>query len=103
MPRRLRLEYPGAIYHVLNRGDRREPIFRDDLDALGWDGVALAQRPKGDMPKVRLARRLRAETSVTLKWIAEHLNMGTWMPGANRLSLRAAQPDNQPDLNLYQK
>jgi REP element-mobilizing transposase RayT len=32
MPRALRIEYPGAIYHVLNRGDRREPIFRDALD-----------------------------------------------------------------------
>jgi REP element-mobilizing transposase RayT len=32
MPRKLRVEYPGAIYHVMNRGDRREPIFRDDED-----------------------------------------------------------------------
>jgi putative transposase len=32
MARQLRVEYPGAIYHVMNRGDRREPIFRDDAD-----------------------------------------------------------------------
>jgi putative transposase len=32
MPRKLRLEYEGAIYHVMNRGDRREPIFKDDRD-----------------------------------------------------------------------
>ncbi|MBM3883256.1 MAG: transposase [Verrucomicrobia bacterium] len=32
MARKLRVEYPGAIYHVLNRGDRREPIFHDDAD-----------------------------------------------------------------------
>jgi len=32
MPRQLRIEYPGAIYHVLNRGDRREAIFEDDFD-----------------------------------------------------------------------
>jgi putative transposase len=32
MARKLRLEYPGAIYHVMNRGDRREDIFRDDQD-----------------------------------------------------------------------
>lgn len=32
MPRKLRLEYPGAIYHVLNRGDQREDIFWDDED-----------------------------------------------------------------------
>ena len=32
MPRKLRLEYVGAIYHVMNRGDRREDIFLDDED-----------------------------------------------------------------------
>ncbi len=32
MGRKLRVQYPGAIYHVMNRGDRREPIFHDDLD-----------------------------------------------------------------------
>src|SRR5437016_11998764 len=32
MPRKLRLEFTGAIYHVLNRGDRREDIFLDDED-----------------------------------------------------------------------
>jgi putative transposase len=30
--RKLRIEYPGAIYHVMNRGDRRELIFEDDAD-----------------------------------------------------------------------
>src|SRR3989304_5774214 len=32
MARKLRVEYAGAIYHVMNRGDRREEIFRDDED-----------------------------------------------------------------------
>lgn len=32
MPRKLRIQYPGAIYHVMNRGDRREAIFADDTD-----------------------------------------------------------------------
>jgi len=32
MARKLRIEYAGAICHVMNRGDRREPIFRDDAD-----------------------------------------------------------------------
>jgi REP element-mobilizing transposase RayT len=32
MPRKLRLEYEGTIYHVMSRGDRREPIFKDDAD-----------------------------------------------------------------------
>src|ERR1017187_7994339 len=32
MPRAMRVEYPGAIYHVMGRGDRREDIFVDDVD-----------------------------------------------------------------------
>ena len=24
------IEYPGAIYHVMNRGDRRDALFKDD-------------------------------------------------------------------------
>ena len=32
MPRKLRVQYPGAIYHVMNRGDRGEAIFVNDID-----------------------------------------------------------------------
>ena len=32
MSRPLRIEFPGAMYHVTSRGDRREPIFVDDDD-----------------------------------------------------------------------
>jgi REP element-mobilizing transposase RayT len=32
MARQLRVQYPGAIYHVMNRGNRREPIFLDEGD-----------------------------------------------------------------------
>ncbi len=32
MPRKLRIQYPGAIYHVMNRGDQREDVFCDDTD-----------------------------------------------------------------------
>ena len=32
MTRPLRIEYPGAFYHVINRGHRQEPIVRDSRD-----------------------------------------------------------------------
>lgn len=32
MARKARVELAGALYHVLERGDRREAIFRDDQD-----------------------------------------------------------------------
>ena len=32
MPRQLRIEYEGAMYHVMNRGNHGEVIFLDDED-----------------------------------------------------------------------
>ena len=32
MPRKIRVEYPDAVYHVMSRGNRRESIFLDDVD-----------------------------------------------------------------------
>ena len=32
MPHKMRVEYLGAIYHVMSRGDRRDDIFLDDVD-----------------------------------------------------------------------
>lgn len=97
VPRQMRIECPGGIYHVLNRGDRREAIFRDDGDchdfiktlaeacqktgfqvhALGWKESHLSQRPKTDSEKVGMRARLRAETTMTIGQIAQRLQIGT--------------------------
>ncbi|MDB5792208.1 MAG: hypothetical protein JWQ80_2232 [Massilia sp.] len=36
MTRPLRLEFPGALYHVTSRGNRRNAIYRDDADRRAW-------------------------------------------------------------------
>jgi putative transposase len=36
MARPLRLEFPGALYHVTARGNERKPIVRDDFDREQW-------------------------------------------------------------------
>jgi hypothetical protein len=36
---------------------------------------------------VQIAKRLQAETTMTLKWIAKELNMGVWTHVSNLLSL----------------
>jgi len=36
MPRALRVEYPGAMYHIRDRGDRQERILLDDVDRPDW-------------------------------------------------------------------
>jgi len=46
-----------------------------ELKRLGWTAAELRGRRKGDPQKVELAWRMRAETTMTLAWIAEELNM----------------------------
>jgi hypothetical protein len=36
MVRPLRLEYAGAVYHVMARGNQGRPIYADDLDRKMW-------------------------------------------------------------------
>jgi putative transposase len=52
-------------------------IISEELGKAVWTEAELALRRKGDPTKVRIARRLRVETTVTLQWIAEKLHMGT--------------------------
>jgi len=52
-------------------------IIDEELRRAVWTGAELKLRQKGDPEKIVIARRLRAETTVTLQWIAAQLHMGT--------------------------
>ena len=52
-------------------------IIGEELVNLGWEEADLGQRRKGDAGKVRIARRLRRETTVSKRWIAQQLSMGS--------------------------
>jgi hypothetical protein len=70
MPRKTRVEFPGAVYHLLDRGDRREPVFRDEGDRevfLATLGQA-CQRTGWCV--------IRTRTCVPNKWIAGALALG---------------------------
>jgi REP element-mobilizing transposase RayT len=75
--------------------DRRETaeekakrIVSDGLRLLGWAPASLGALPKGHQSKVELARQLRSETTVSLKWIAEQLKMGSWTYVSNLLNAK---------------
>src|SRR6266508_2949329 len=36
MARPVRIEYPGAVYHVICRGNNRQAIFRDEQDRIRY-------------------------------------------------------------------
>ena len=53
-----------------------ERIVEQEMKRRRWREKDLARRTKGDPGKVAMAVRLRAETAVTVKWIAQRLQMG---------------------------
>jgi REP element-mobilizing transposase RayT len=99
MPRELRIQYPGAICHILNSGDQRDDIFFDDEDRLKFLGTLEQCCRKTDWEvhaycPTRNHYHLvfetpRQETTMSLKWIARRLDMGSWTYVSN---LRHAAP-----------
>jgi hypothetical protein len=62
MARKLRVQYPGAIYPVMNRGGHRKIMFPIKENS--------SRRRKGVPGRVRLARDLRVRTTIPLPGIA---------------------------------
>ena len=56
---------------------RGENIIAEELRRRRWKEADLARRSKTDAAKVALAARLRKETTMTIRQIAERLHMGT--------------------------
>ena len=63
MPRAMRVEDPGAIYHVMDRGDRQEDIFADGVDRQDFLQT--------------LAEACRQTEWPPIKWIAARMHIGT--------------------------
>jgi len=82
---------------------KSERIVQEELECLGWDEDQLRARRKGHRAKVLLARRLRQETTMSLKWIAQRLHMGSWTYVSNLLNEQPqTQPHAQEELRLCQ-
>jgi hypothetical protein len=48
--RPLRIEYPGAVYHVICHGNNRQAIFRDDQDESDiWKSFPFIARTKASI------------------------------------------------------
>jgi hypothetical protein len=86
-------ERVGAQHYGAERQEsgevKAERLLREELKKLRWTDEDLRRRRKGDPGKVRVARRLRQETTMTLGWIAQRLQMGAWTHVSNLL--RAAK------------
>ena len=58
--------------------DKAQRLIAADLKRAGWKEAELEQRDKGDPIKLAVAGRLRAETTLPMKWICQRLRMGSW-------------------------
>ena len=71
----------GAEHYGEERAESAEALAEEiiaaELKRRRWQEDELKKRPKGDAAKLALAERLRAETTMTVGWIAERLGMGT--------------------------
>jgi len=56
---------------------KAERIVAEELQRLRWTEADLERRHKSDPEKLALAARLRGETTLTMKWIATRLQLGT--------------------------
>jgi putative transposase len=76
MVRKLRVEYAGAVYHVMNPGDRRERIFMDDADR---------QRIVETLGKVCAKPGWQVHAYVLMPnhfhWVVEMRRRPIWSPG----------------------
>jgi putative transposase len=50
MGRPLRIEYPGALYHITSRGNERKAIFLDDEDRERFLEILLDYRKRYGIP-----------------------------------------------------
>src|SRR5439155_24074878 len=73
-------ERVGENHYAQERQESSEEkargILAAEMKRLGWTQAELKVRRKGDAGKVKMASRLRAETTMTLKRIAKALQMG---------------------------
>jgi hypothetical protein len=89
---RLLHRLPGSVSehhhaHERNQTDEQkaEAIMLAQLKKLGWGKADLVTQRKGDPHKLALARELRSQTTMSLKWIAKWLEMGSWTHVSNLL------------------
>ena len=67
--------------------EKAERLVRGELARRRWLEKELEEKPKTDLQKARIARRLRQETTMTLAWIAHRLQMGSVNTLKNTLRL----------------
>ena len=76
MDRKLGEHHAGGLKREAAEA-KAERIIGEALRRLGWTERALKERPKSDPAKLAVAARVRRETTLTMRQIAERLHLGS--------------------------
>jgi REP element-mobilizing transposase RayT len=87
-------EHHSGQLHRETAQAKAERIIAEELQRVGWQEDDLALRPKSDPTKLRIATRVRNETTLSIKEIAARIHLGT-SKSAN-VRLHAARVSNSP-------
>ena len=66
--------------------EKARRIIDQEIQKLKFPAIPLEELSKGDSGKIQIARRLRQETTMPLRWIADQLQMGSVSYTAKLLS-----------------
>jgi putative transposase len=68
--------HSGQLHHETAQV-KAERIIAEELQRVGWQERDLALRAKSDSTKLQIARRVRKETTLSIKEIATRIHLGT--------------------------
>ena len=97
-------EHHSGELHRASADAKAERIVAEELKRYGWAEADLEVRRKSDPLKLELAARLRRETTLPLKAIAQRVKLGTSKAANARLHNHMRQPrggeQDQPQLGI---
>src|SRR5207245_3625850 len=82
---------------------KADRLLKAELEKQGWKEQSLTMVSKNHPVKIQLARLFRKEGTMSLKWIAQRLQIVSWTYVSNLLNAKPNTPYvNQDLLRLYQ-
>ena len=110
MARKLRLEFPGACYHVINRGNYRADIFGTEGAKEAFEGCLFEACAKSgwrlhayvlmsNHDHLAVAAWMKVRTQASNGWLCERLHLGA--PAAFSRNLTDFRRQLQPREKLW--
>src|SRR5947207_6764948 len=71
-------EHHSAQIRQESEIEKARRLINEKLTLVGWDRARLQKEPKGHPMKIRIAQEMRNQSTMSVKWIATELSIGSW-------------------------